>query len=189
MNKNNFLVTLLLFAAVAAYGQNANTAYDINRSIFKLDNEQTTNTHRFLRYAVLSGYREGVAPTKGMFAAYLVKDDEAGTQRIALSNLSIQELVSLGIYPADQVILEVKDPSRYRYDASQGDEQAWLRKNGYCFQFLLPTSAYSNFLVNGGHIDEGVRNQVTAMLGLLWHTEMRMVNGKEMKCLIIKEDK
>ena len=188
MKKKNFLITLLLFAAVVVYGQNGNTTYDVNKSIFKLDNEQIKNANRFLRYAVLSGYREGVAPTKELFAFYLVKDDQAGTQRVALFNLSIQELVSLGIYDPDHVVLEVKDPSRYRYDASQGDEQAWLRKNGYCFQFLLPTSAYSNLMVNG-HIDDGLRNQVTAMLGLRWNTEMRMVNGKEMKCLIIKEDK
>lgn len=188
MIKKNYLTIVLLFAAVVAHGQIGNTTYDVKKPIFKLDSEQIKNENRFLRYSALSGYREGVAPTKDLFAFYVVKDDQAGTQKVALFNLSIQELVSMGIYPPDQVILEVNDPSKYMYDVSQGDERSWLRKNGYCFEFLLPTSAYSNLMLNG-YIDDGLRNQITSMLGLQWNTEMRMVNGQEKKCLIIKESK
>lgn len=111
------------------------------KSSFKLDQEQKINKHYFLRMSILTGYREGVESIQGLGNFRTNEDKENATKRFYMYNLSIQDMLTHGFYNSSRIVLEVKDPSRYRYDPSQGSEYEWLRKNGHCFEFILPSGA------------------------------------------------
>lgn len=113
--------------------------FDKNKPVFKLDAEQAANVNGFLRFSVITGYREGVDPVDAglnNFAGYT--DTVSGTRRIYMFNLSIADMCTHGFVRSSDVILEVKDPSKYAYQPVYGPEKQWLRKNGYCLEFLLP---------------------------------------------------
>jgi len=112
--------------------------FDPKKPPFKLAAEQLSNRNRLLRFSVLTGYREGVEPVSGFANFSSHGDKETGTRRLYMFNLSIQDMLTFGHYQSNRVILEVKNPSLYRYDPSQGPEYEWLRKNGHCFELLLP---------------------------------------------------
>ena len=114
------------------------TNFEYDKPIFKFDIEQSTNKHRFLRFSVLTGYREGILPVKDLvnFDSYL--DTVSSTVRLYSYNLSIQDMLTSGSVSNSRVVLEVTNPSRYRYDRSQGSKLDWMRANAHCFEFLLP---------------------------------------------------
>lgn len=116
--------------------------FEYKRPIFKLEDEQSSNLNRWLRFSVLTGYREGLKPIKGgaNFDAY--KNGENGTTRAYMINLSIQDMLTLGNYKSNRVILDVKDASKYRYDPVYGPEIEWLKKNGHCFEMLMPSAIF-----------------------------------------------
>lgn len=121
--------------------------FDYEKPLFRFKAEQLENKNHMLRYAALTGYREGVLPFKGQFnlnfAGY--NDEVTGTRRICMYNLSVEDLLTHGLKRKSRVLLDVIDPSRYRYnpekDTAYGSEEAWLRENGYCFEMLLPLGA------------------------------------------------
>jgi len=116
------------------------TTFDYDRPLFKFQDEQRINPNKLLRYTAVTRYREGIAPIKGQFNVNFkgYNDEETGTRRIFMYNLSIQDMLTHGLIKPSQVILEVKDPSKYRYDVKYGSETEWLRKNGYCYEILVP---------------------------------------------------
>jgi len=118
------------------------TAFDYQKPTFKLEDEQQENTNRWLRYSLLSGYREGVAPIKGMANFKSFDDSIQRTSRIGMYNLSLQDMLTHGFFTSSRVILEVKDPSQYRYEAKYGDKLDWMRRNARCFELLLPSGAF-----------------------------------------------
>lgn len=115
-------------------------AFDDEKPLFKFQDEQLTNQNGSLRYAALTRYREGVVPIRGQFNVNFkgYNDEQTGTRRIYMYNLSIQDMLTHGLIKPSQILLEVKDPSKYRYHPAYGPEIEWLRKNGYCYEFLLP---------------------------------------------------
>jgi hypothetical protein len=117
--------------------------FSYEKPLFRFKEEQLSNKKRFLRYAAMTGYREGILPFKGQFNVNFggYNDEVTGTRRICMYNLSVVDMLTHGLIKPNQIILEVNDPSKYRYDPKYGSEQAWLRKNGYCFEMLLPLGA------------------------------------------------
>lgn len=121
--------------------------FNYEKPLFRFKDEQLSNKNRFLRYVALTGYREGVLPFKGQFNVNFMgyNDEVTGTRRICMYNLSVVDMLTHGLVKPNQIILEVNDPSDYRYDPEKGmlygSEIAWLRKNGYCFEMLLPLGA------------------------------------------------
>lgn len=148
--------------------------FNYEKPLFSFKEEQLENRNRLLRYSALTGYREGVLPLKGQFnvnfAGY--NDEVTGTRRIYMYNLSVEELLTHGLKRKSRVLLDVKDPSRYRYDPEKdtlyGSETEWLRKNGYCFEMLLPIGALKGM--------ETIDNAVKRRFGLSTVTEEREVN-------------
>lgn len=139
--ETKFLLIAVCFAltGITAYAQN-DVKFDPQQPLFKFNEEQLTNRNGLLRYAALTGYREGVEPIKGQFNSNFggYNDEKAGTRRIYMYNLSIEDLLTHGLIKRSQVVLEVKDPSKYRYKTGNGTETEWLRKNGYCYELLVP---------------------------------------------------
>ena len=112
--------------------------FDARKMPFQLTGQQKINKTRMLRLSMVTGYREGVSPVSGFanFASYL--DNNTNTRRIYMYNLSIQDMLTHGFFNSSHVILEVKNPSQYRYDPVQGNHEQWLRKNGYCYELVVP---------------------------------------------------
>jgi hypothetical protein len=82
-------------------------------------------------------------------------------------NLSIQDLLTHGLIKRSQILLEVKDPSKYRYDHSYGSEEEWLRNNGYCYELLLPIG-----VLKGIHT---IDNEIQRIFNLTARWEKRTV--------------
>jgi len=124
-------------------GNKALTDFDYNKPLFELNDEQSKNTYRHLRFSLISGYREGVKPTTGFGSFGNTLDTANGTARFYMINLSIQDLLTLGFnIPNNQFVLEVKDESKYRYTTNLGAKLDWMRKNTFCFEYLRPIGVY-----------------------------------------------
>lgn len=128
--------------------------FEDQKPVFKLKEEQLENKNRHLHFYALTGYREGVQPIVSQFNMnFLAQMDRVhGTHRIKMYNLSITDMLTYGLIKSDQVILEVKDPSRYRYDPKYGSEKSWLRKNAYCYELLLPENTLKSMDLVRNHL-------------------------------------
>ncbi len=120
--------------------------FDYSRPIFKLDTLQNANADRRLCYSAYSGYREGVAPVRREFNFNLFSPEnkEQGTIRQSAYNASIVELLTHG-FPTplpSHILLEVKDPIKYRYLPAYGDELTWRRKYAYCYELVMNKAAF-----------------------------------------------
>lgn len=142
--------------------------FDYDKPLFDLNNSQLTNSCRFLRFYVLSGYIEGVEPVKGFINMDAIIDNEHSTVRSYWINSSIQDILTLGALKSGKVLLEVKDPSHYRYDSSKGAKLEWERKNTYCLEFLYPLST-TDF--------KEMQKEVCDIFGVTFKREKRLVDA------------
>lgn len=192
MNLKFNLSAILVFGlATALHAQNT-TSYPIlkplsnfedKNPVFKLNDEQRVNKNRFLRYFALTGYREGVTPIRGQFNSNFKAqiDTVNGTHRIKMYNLSIEDMLTHGISvngASATVVLEVKDPSKYRYEPKYGDEKQWLRKNGYCFEVMMPIGVIKSMDI--------VNDEICRHFKISYTMEKRMINGKEQEVYVIR---
>lgn len=150
--------------------------FEYSKPIFKLTEDQERNKNKFLRFSVITGYREGVKPIKRAynFNMGVEIDDARGTIHQRMYNASIEEMLTHGfnfIKPS-YVILDVKDPSKYRYHSSLGSKLEWMRKNTYCYELMLPISAFKDIKM--------VDDDVARHFGLRFTRETR-----EVKALIL----
>lgn len=153
------------------------TELDGTEPLFKLKGEQLTNTNRFLRYSAITGYREGVKPIANPPYYGIDVNKEQGTTRTYMLNLSIQDMLTHGRYTDNQVILEVKDPSKYRYDPKLGSKEEWMRKNAHGYELMMPTGVASEKVLD---------NDLAGVLGLKFGPQKRM---KEVLVLVRTSEK
>lgn len=173
------VTTFVLFLTIDAFAQRGDRGIDYRRplfdykentSVFSLDSGQRNNRTRFLRYNVLSGYREGVNPTSGPFGLNFdfKKDTASGTVRLFMINLSIEQMLSLGFYESFRIVLEVNDPSKYRYLPEYGSELEWKRNNLWCYEAVFPQSVNESIPI--------ALNHLSSLFGLRTSKERRMVD-------------
>jgi hypothetical protein len=154
------------------------------KPVFKLKEEQLSNKNRFMRYSVLTGYREGVSPINGQFNANFKAqlDTVQGTHRIKMYNLSIQDMLTHDIvfngYSAE-VVLEVKNPSKYQYEPQYGDQKEWLRKNGYCFELMMPIGVIKSM--------DMVNDEICRLFRITYTREKRTADGRQKDVFVIRE--
>jgi len=147
----NYVMLLLLccLKGLAVRGQEPDSQYpyekplfdfDAKKPVFAFTAEQLENPARYLRYYTLSGYREGVTPTLGQFNVTFTgtSDQVSGTRRLSMYNLPLVDMLMHMTGKENTVLLEVKDPSRYRYLPEYGPRELWMRKYARCFEFCLP---------------------------------------------------
>ena len=137
------------------------SGFDYKKPLFELKDEQLENKQRLVRFSALTGYREGVKSVN----LTVYEDTAHSTVRFYMMNLSVQDMLSYGLTKKERVVLEVKDPSVYRYDPSYGPETEWNRKHAYCFEYLLP-------FVPEDYV-EVVKTEVAHYLGLTFGYEHR----------------
>lgn len=142
--------------------------FEATKPPFDFTAEQQENTNRMLRFTILTGYREGVEPIRGLanFATY--SDKKNGTAKTFMYNLSIQDMLTFGFYNSSRVILEVENPKRYRYDVSQGDYNTWMRANAHCFEMMQPIGA-----VKGAEV---LKSELARMLNVKFGLQKRLVD-------------
>jgi hypothetical protein len=123
--------------ATTASGPFPNFRYD--KPDFKLAGEQLANPGKQTRFTILTGYREGVKQVSAGFLNFSLHEDIPGTARFYMYNLSIVEMLKHNPFvEPSHVLLEVKDPSKYKYDLKYGSKEAWMKKNAYCYEVFLP---------------------------------------------------
>ncbi len=170
--------------------------FSYDKTTFKLVNEQLINKNRFIRGSILTGYREGLEPTSsGMLNFDAHTDSITGTRKITMINLNIEEMLihNRAWYPESKVILEVKDPSRYRYDPDYGPKDNWIRKNTYCYEFIMPEGTMKTGVPNtlmGLQFEEDLQH----LFGVKVFREKRLIRlpnnvAAEQDVLVIREIK
>lgn len=169
MKRNYKLMIVLLLLALKSMGQSDTAGFIYNKPlfdfedakpVFKLRGEQQANKQRFLRFSAVTGYREGLPKINGPFGMNFARHDDSVTMtsRIRMYNLTIPELLNHFPFNPNLLILEVQDPSKYVYDPKYGDKTAWLKKNSYCYELMVPLSSLSGidqvnqFLVQAFHV-------------------------------------
>lgn len=190
--KYNLIAAVLLIMPFSGMAQVRDTTafaykkplfdFEYEKPLFKLRDEQLSNKNRFLRFSALTGYREGVKPIEGQFGVNFKRFEapETGTVRIAMYNLSIVEMLNhFPVNPA-KVILEVKDPSRYMYDPKYGPKEAWMRKNAYCYEYMMPAGMISG--------TKQLEDDIAAWFGIRVSREKRMATADNRYGLDPKED-
>lgn len=108
--------------------------YTPDKPSFDLTEQFKHNENGMLRYYLLSGYKEGVKPIQ----MKLILDTATHTQRVVMVNLSIEEMLTRDKIGKNLVFLDVKDPSKYRYNTSYGSQIEWMRKNAHSFELMMP---------------------------------------------------
>lgn len=143
--------------------------FDYRKTVFKLQNEQLVNKNKFLRFSVVTGYREGVQSTTGAFGLNFSSfmDTVTGLQLVTMYNLSIADMLTHGMVRQNNIVLEVGDPSKYSYNPNYGDKESWMRKNAFCYELVLPIG-----VIKGGKtLDDYLANSFGVKFGM----EKRMV--------------
>lgn len=160
--KWSITIICLLLLKLSTYAQHQTTNsveqpltnFNDQQPVFKLKGEQLENKNRHLHFYALTGYRDGIEPIVSQFNMnFLAQKDHAhGTHRIKMYNLSIVDMLTHGLTKSDEVILEVKDPYKYRYDPKYGSKENWIRKNTYCYELLLPENVLKSMEVVRNHL-------------------------------------
>lgn len=183
MKLRNFLTITLVFCLGGLRAQTDTSKFvyrrplfdfSYDKPVFKLDSQQQANTTRQLRFSAFTGYREGVEPVKREFGFNMsvLIDEKNGITKQDAYNASILELVTHGFAKRQTtILLEVKDPSKYRYLPEYGNKQQWLRKNAWCYELVMPRSAFS---VKGIRT---VEKDIADFFGIQWGYEMRKVKA------------
>lgn len=148
---------------------NREAIFSYKPPMIELKDEALRNSNRWLRYTMLTGYLNGIKSGDGFINFNSYSDKKTGTRRIYMYNLSIQDMLTHGFYKSNRVILEVKNPNKYRYDLSSNKEELqWLKENGHCFELLMPYG-----LQNTERI---LNTELTHALGVKTAIEKRLVN-------------
>ncbi|WP_233603058.1 hypothetical protein [Pedobacter sp. KBW06] len=168
---------MIILTATGMYAQDAigikplkgQSYFEDESPVFQLDEALTSNKSSWLRYDVLSGYREGLAPIKREFGVNFkaLVDTVNGLHFVKMYNLSIEDMLTHGLRKPTYVVLEVKDPSKYRYDPKYGSEIEWLRKHGYCYELMIPKGTMKSMKI----VDENIER----IFGVKCSTQKRKV--------------
>jgi len=179
MNIKSIVLSTVIFSLsiISVFAQKQDTIsyrkplfdFDPIKPTFKLTGEQISNKNRFLRFSIVSGYREGVEPIRGFVNFAATEDKATGTRRLYMYNLSIEDMLTYGFFKSNRVILEVKNPSKYRYDPSQGSKDKWLRENGRCFELVLPIGITLR--------EEFLIDELSRVFGVKCGLQKRLVNA------------
>lgn len=143
--------------------------FQVSKPVFSLTDDQQSNPNLFLRYYSLSGYKEGVPTTSGSFGTTFGSYDDkiSQTRRLYKYNVSLQELIVHFFNMDENILLEVKDPSKYRYLPEYGEKEAWMRKNAKCFELVMPIVT-----VDGTSLMDSI---VRTLVGVKCNYELRKV--------------
>lgn len=166
--------------------------------LFPLDKDKVDISSGLLRYTALGGYREGLTTDGLGGGSGIVRDSERKTIRTFLLNQSIYtayifnwgKLISLKdlVKPslsatANQFVWEVKDRYRYLYNHKKAYQAEWIRKNGICFESLIPDTGQTDLQITRTLIQD-----LDRLLGL----KVRWEKRKEKVLVLIRttiEDK
>ena len=143
--KTILLTNLVLLCAIAkaqvqpdttplANKQLMSAEYASEKPAFDLTEQFKYNQNGMLRYYVLSGYKEGTKSTD----LKMILDTVTHTQRLLMVNLSIEEMLVRNKMGKNLVVMEVKDPFKYRYTTAYGSQIEWMRQNAHSFELMLP---------------------------------------------------
>lgn len=118
--------------------------------LFKLNKAQI-NPSSIIHYAAISGYKEGVNSEGLTGGSGIIRDQTEKTIRVFFLNQAIftsyelnwRNLVnpkmlskpSASIMP-NQIVWEVADKSKYKYEFKTDYQANWIRNNGICFESL-----------------------------------------------------
>jgi len=136
--------------------------FNYSKPLLILDSDKIDIKTKIAKYSIIFGYKEGVNYF-GLIGGFgIQRDHEKKTVRAYILNSSIYTAYStilLNLNPvntlslptltlsSDYTIWEVKERSKYVYEAKFGYSQDWIRKNGFCFESLNPDTGQTDIKV------------------------------------------
>jgi len=169
-------------------------SFDANKMpLFEADPNQLDTVATFFKYAAISGYREGVNAEGLSGGSGIVRDAKKKTIKAYFLNQSIYSSYLLnwngtGVMDSmtrstyqispNQVVWEVGDQSRFKYDPELGYEQSWIKRNGICYESLNPDT---------GQIDEQIYLTIIKDLNRLLGLNVRWEKRNEQVMILKKE--
>lgn len=166
--------------------------FDVYKPLFKIDKRQVDELSTPLSYAAISDYRErfSSATLPGKYG--VLRDSIKKNVRFYSINGSIfntylfnwqiinrdsKLTIPNGIIRSEQVLWEVSDRSRYKYERILGYQEDWIRKNGICFESVYP---------DHGQNDKEISRSVVADLDRLLGLHVRWEKRREMTLVLTK---
>lgn len=153
------------------------------QTLFTLDTNQVDTNFKTIKYAAISDYKEKVN-SEGFSGGFgIVRDKKNKTVRTWFLNqpiyisyiLNWQNIVHMDSltkpsYSVDpnQVLWEVADKSKYRYEKKAGYAQDWIKIHGICFESMNPDTGQTDVMVY-----KTIINDLDRLLGLKVRWEKR----------------
>jgi len=167
-------------------------AFDAKKQhLFNFDSNQIDTNLTSIQYAAISDYKDGVNSEGSTGGAGIVRNKEKKNIRayflnqpifmsyVLLLNKVVKSgtLVKPGLNTSNEVIWEVKDPSRYIHRKTDGYLQDWLRVNAICYESVNPDT---------GQTDEQVYKRMVSDLNALLGLKVRWEKRKEIVWVLVK---
>lgn len=150
--------------------------FDPLQPLFQLSRNYGDKARVSLKYAAISGYKEGINSEGVTGGDGIIRDSVNKTVRAYMLNqaifpaylLRLNRLVKTSalirpaaVFSMNQVVWEVEDKNRYRYDPNTAYQAEWIRKNGICFEALFPDTGQSDL-----EVMRAVLQEMNSLLGL-----------------------
>ncbi|MBB5637834.1 FKBP-type peptidyl-prolyl cis-trans isomerase/thiol-disulfide isomerase/thioredoxin [Pedobacter cryoconitis] len=159
--------------------------------LFNFDADQIDTNNTSIQYAAISNYKEGVNSEGSSGGAGIVRNKEKKNIRTYFLNQPIFTsymlllnrvvkpgmLVKPGLINSNEVIWEVKDPSRYIHRKTDGYLQDWMKANAICYESINPDT---------GQTDEQIYKKMISDLNALLGLKVRWEKRNEKVWILIK---
>ncbi|WP_158797412.1 FKBP-type peptidyl-prolyl cis-trans isomerase [Pedobacter sp. L105] len=162
------------------------------QSLFILDSNQVDVKSTAVKYSAISDYREKVNSEGFSGGAGVIRDANSKTVRAYFLNQpiytsyiqSFAKIVSMDslvkpsyLVDPNQIVWEVSDRSKYKYETKSGYTQDWIRIHGICFESVNPDTGQADIMVY-----KSIVNDLDRLLGL--HVRWEKRNEKVLKLII-----
>lgn len=160
--------------------------FDVTKNaLFQINEHQINLKNTAIQYAAISDYNENING-KSTFGAGsgTIKNKIQKTLRTFYLNYPIYSLYYLNLNKfvnpdslntpskvgngPNEILWEVKDPGKYKYQPGLGYQAEWIRKNGVCFESCYPDTGQNEL-----EIAKSVLNDLDNLLGLQVRWEKR----------------
>lgn len=172
--------------------------FDVKKNaLFQIDENQINLRNTAIQYAAVSDYNDSINNKNGFSGGSgIVRDKIKKTLRVFFLNTPIYSLYYFNLSKLtkpgtlhtpsqsgtgpNEILWEVKDPGKYKYQPNLEYPADWIRKNGICFESNYPDTGQSDL-----DISRSVLYDLDYLLGLRVRWEKR----KEKVYLLQRIDK
>lgn len=140
-------------------------------ALFQIDQNQVNLRNTSVQYAAISDYNESINNSSGLSGGSgIIRDKVRKTIRVFFLNSPIYSLYYINLNKViqtgtlntpsksgsspNEILWEVKDPGKYRYQSGSVYQADWIRKNGICFESNYPDTGQTDVKIAKSILDD-----------------------------------